>query len=129
MLLGFAFTGFSQVVIITNKSNDVKQISYIDLLLIYKSKLKKWPNGLKIKVTDFDESTEVKKEFYKKIRRTPQSIKNIWLRKRLLGEAKLPKNFTSEDEMLHYISKTPGAIGYISKAKVTGKVKVLYELN
>jgi hypothetical protein len=41
------------------------------------------------------------------------------------GTGAIPKVFTSEDQMIAYISRTAGAIGYVSGAAATNGVKVL----
>jgi ABC-type phosphate transport system substrate-binding protein len=41
------------------------------------------------------------------------------------GEAGMPKLVNSDDEMVDYIARTPGAIGYVSESTKTSGVKVL----
>jgi ABC-type phosphate transport system substrate-binding protein len=41
------------------------------------------------------------------------------------GEAGMPKLFNSEDELVEYVARTPGAIGYVSESTKTPGVKVL----
>jgi ABC-type phosphate transport system substrate-binding protein len=41
------------------------------------------------------------------------------------GEASMPKLVSSEDEMVQYVARTPGAIGYVSDSTKTPGVKVL----
>jgi hypothetical protein len=41
------------------------------------------------------------------------------------GKGSLPKTLSSDAEMVKYVSKTKGAIGYVSAASSTDGVKVL----
>jgi ABC-type phosphate transport system substrate-binding protein len=41
------------------------------------------------------------------------------------GEGSMPKHLNSDEEMVEYVARTSGAIGYVSRNAKTGGVKVL----
>lgn len=41
------------------------------------------------------------------------------------GKATMPKTLGSEADVVAYVAKTPGAIGYVSAAAATARVKIL----
>jgi ABC-type phosphate transport system substrate-binding protein len=41
------------------------------------------------------------------------------------GQAMMPKVFESEEEMVAYVARTPGALGYVSKGVPTSGVRIL----
>ncbi len=48
--------------------------------------------------------------------KTPAQFKNYWKKLVFTGKAKQPKSFKTEKELVEYVGKTKGAIGYISLA-------------
>ncbi len=48
--------------------------------------------------------------------KTPSQFKNYWKKLVFTGKAKQPKAFKTEKELVEYVGKTKGAIGYISLA-------------
>jgi len=52
-------------------------------------------------------------------------MKSIWLKKKLSGKWNPPESVETEDDVFIKVSSTPGAIGFISLAKVTSEVKTL----
>ena len=76
----------------------------------------------------FDNSTDAKAAFYSGITKDQLSLKKIWMKKQLTGEAKAPETVGSDEDVVKKVSSTPGAIGYVKSSAVTGDVKVLLEL-
>lgn len=59
------------------------------------------------------------------IGKSPVSLIVIWRGLVLSGQATMPKTFNSEEELVRYVARTPGAIGYIDKSTPHDGVKVL----
>ena len=65
------------------------------------------------------------------IKKTASQFTNSWKKLVFSGKAKMPKNFATEKEMVAYIAKTSGAIGYVhvntstDASIMTDKVKVI----
>ncbi len=65
------------------------------------------------------------------IKKTANQFKNSWKKLVFSGKAKMPKEFATEKEMVAYIAKTSGAIGYVhvktstDDSIMSDKVKVL----
>jgi ABC-type phosphate transport system substrate-binding protein len=56
---------------------------------------------------------------------TPHQFTNHWRKIVFSGTGKEPTSFESEAELVAFISKTPGAIGYISSSTAHSGVKAL----
>jgi hypothetical protein len=54
-----------------------------------------------------------------------QDFRALWRKAVFTGEGSMPKEFDSEADLLHYVSITPGAIGYVSRVRDGDAVKVL----
>ncbi len=65
------------------------------------------------------------------IKKTSSQFTNSWKKLVFSGKAKMPKEFATEKEMVEYIAKTSGAIGYIhvktsqDSSIMTNKVKAI----
>lgn len=115
----------AQVSIIANKSVQAEGINQTDIKYIYQLNTKKWSDGTKIKLFDYKKKTDLKLAFFKFIKKTPMQLKKEWLRAKLTGGGKPPKEMKSEKQMLQHVADTEGAIGYINSSKVTDDVIVI----
>lgn len=115
----------AQVVVIANKSVVETTISNTMAKDIYSLDVQQWSNGKSIQVFDLKQDNAVKSSFYGFISSNSSNLKKAWLRAKLSGEGTPPTLLNTEEEVLTEVTNTPGAIGYISSAKVTNAVKVL----
>lgn len=116
----------AQVSIVANKSVPDNALTAVKVASIFSLEQVKWSSGDRIVV--FDQNGEAKKEFYSAIGKDPLSMKKDWMKKQLTGEAKAPETVPSDADVINKVSSTPGAVGYVNSASVTGQVKVLLEL-
>jgi ABC-type phosphate transport system substrate-binding protein len=54
-----------------------------------------------------------------------EDFRALWRKAVFTGQGSMPKEFDSEADLLHYVSVTPGAIGYVSRVRDGDAVKVL----
>lgn len=80
---------------------------------------------MRVVVFDLKPAGEVREAFYKLLGKTPSRMKSIWLKKLLMGEGDPPAALPSEEEVLKKVAATPGAIGFVGKAKVTPEVRMI----
>lgn len=116
---------YAQVAIIANKSVPLNHIERSALLDFYTGDIRRWDDGKAIILFDLKPKLEIKEQFYKFLDKTPSRMKSIWLKNMLSGEHDPPEIVKSEEEMLKKVTATPGAVGYISAAKVADDVKIL----
>lgn len=117
-------TAFSQeVVVISHPSSQTAALSLPDLQAIYSGEKKAWANDVPIKVTT---QVNALPAFFDAILRVKASdFKKAWLRLVLQDGAKPPSDFTSDEEVLDFVARTRGAIGYVKAASVSDRVKVI----
>jgi ABC-type phosphate transport system substrate-binding protein len=92
---------------------------------VYRGEVRSWQDGTKIKVCDLGERGETREQFYDYLGIRPSRLKSHWMKQLLTGEGEPPDEADSEDEMIKKVMSTPGAIGYVDKNRVDGKVKLL----
>jgi len=119
-------TGSSaQVAVIAHKTVPVSKIKRSELIDFFTYDVKKWSSGEPILVKDLTLKTEVKTTFYNYLGKSPSRMKSIWLKMMLSGEGDPPERIESEEEMVQKVATTPGALGFVSHAKVNDQVKIL----
>jgi hypothetical protein len=78
----------------------------------FKAKNNFWPNGKSLTVclpeTKSSDAAEVSRKLYNK---TVSEVQKFWLSQVFQGRSRSPMFFESDEEMMNYVAKTPGAIG------------------
>jgi ABC-type phosphate transport system substrate-binding protein len=59
------------------------------------------------------------------VAKTPSQFKNYWRKQVFTGKSRAPRAFKSEKDLLAFVRKTPGAIGYVSAGTRTDGARVL----
>jgi hypothetical protein len=126
LLCIFAHKGYSQIVLIANKGVEMNISAITTVSDIYTLETQKSTNGKAIVV--FDLKTAPNDQLYTAIGKSATELKKIWMKMQLSGDGKAPTALENEDEMIAKVSSVPGAIGYVSQAKVTDAVKTLFTI-
>jgi ABC-type phosphate transport system substrate-binding protein len=89
-------------------------------------RLRKWENGLPIKVHVLPDEHPLHVAFSKNVLRVfPYQLRNAWDRLVFSGTGEEPIRVVSEQQMLEAVSTTPGAIGYLSRSMIDDTAKVI----
>ena len=115
----------AQVVVIVHRDVPADTLSKAQLLDFYSCEIKYWNKDLPVIVIDLKPQTEAKTLFYKFLGMTASRMKSVWLKKMLLGEGEPPGATKTEDEMLEKVATTPGALGFVSREKLSPHVKTV----
>lgn len=118
-------SSFSQIAVIANKNVDMVLNSSAQAKDVFTLEVQMSQNKLPIVVYNL-KSGDVQALFYAALNKTSTELKKIWMKAQLSGEGKAPEGIDSEDAMVAKVASTPGAVGYVSEAKATGDVKVLF---
>lgn len=115
-----------EVAIIVNKENATEDISFNDLVKIFRQE-KQYLDGKKIYLIIRETGSLEKRVVLKKIyKMTNEELKKLWLTKMFRGEiTAFPKTFASNEAVKRFISKVPNAVGFIDAEFLDDTVKVL----
>jgi ABC-type phosphate transport system substrate-binding protein len=113
------------ILIITNKNVAVDTLSKSELKEIFLGSRIKWKDNKSVHFAiSGDESMH--SEFLKTyINRSESQFKRHWKKMVFTGKGEKPKTFKTKEELLEYVSKTDGAIGYIDDNTVAVNVKTI----
>ena len=113
--------------VVVNVANTVTEIDVGDLSRIFLKQTASWPDGSETMPVEIAPDTELRKEFSEAVHgRTAAAIKSYWQRQIFSGKGTPPVEFSSEEDLLLFVSEIPGAVGYVSDSTpLTSGVKEL----
>jgi ABC-type phosphate transport system substrate-binding protein len=59
------------------------------------------------------------------LQKSPEAFRAWWMQYIFTGQGLLPKTFASEADLVGYVGRTRGAVGYATRASVRGNVKCI----
>ncbi len=102
-------------VIIAHPDVETKGLNLVALKNIFLGKTTTWGDKKKIVFVNLS-GGEIHKDFTKRYTsKTTSQYKRYWKKRVFTGKGNMPRCFATEKALLDYVSRTPGAIGYISK--------------
>lgn len=118
----------AQIVVIAHSEVVNDTITTTELHDIYTGDMTFWKDGEPIIVCDLNDSTNTHDQFYAYIGVNSSRIKSIWMKRMLSGESDPPLIYQSGAELSQHISELPGAIGFVDRQHISGKVKILLHI-
>jgi ABC-type phosphate transport system substrate-binding protein len=113
------------IVIIGNKYLAESSLKKQDLRDIYLGKKTGWSDNKKI-VFAIQENPTVTVQFLKNyIHKSATQYASYWKEKVFTGKGIPPKSFSSDKDLIEFVARTEGAVGYVSSVNGLDTVKIL----
>ncbi len=120
--VSISYTG--DIIVIGNKDVPVSSLSTEEIRSIFLGEKVKWDNTRKITFAIL--KTTAHEDFLSKyIGSTDSQYHNYWRKMVFTGKSRSPISFKTAAELLEYVAKTSGAIGYIPSEAYNNKVKII----
>jgi ABC-type phosphate transport system substrate-binding protein len=115
------------IAIIVNNQNQTEELSFKDLVKIFKREKQYWKDGKKIYLVMQEAGSSEKEIVLKEIyRMNDEELKKFWLAKMFRGEiSSFPKTLGSNEAVKRFVSQGSNAIGFIGSSLTDKSVKVL----
>jgi ABC-type phosphate transport system substrate-binding protein len=124
LLVGVTFAQSFQVVV--NVDNITESLSQKELADLFLKKKKKWDDGEVVRPVDLNSTSEVRSLFSKTIlKKNIAAVRSFWQQAAFSGTAIAPPEKKSDLEVIDYVKKYKGAVGYVSYTFDCTDVKVL----
>jgi ABC-type phosphate transport system substrate-binding protein len=92
---------------------------------IYLGKKDKWEDNQKINFSALNNGACQETFIKEYVERSTFQFQNYWKKQIFTGKGQPPRGFDSDADIIDYVSRTSGAIGYSCTPPDTGKVKIL----
>ena len=117
----------SDLVVVANPKSGAESLSREQVVNIFLGRFRQFPSGLTAEPLDLP-ATE-RAYFYRKlVGKDLAEINAYWARLIFSGRTLPPEPLKSEAAVVHRVASTPGAIGYVSRAAVDKRVRIVFEL-
>ncbi len=117
----------ADVVVVANPRSGIESLSRDEVINIFLGRFRQLPSGLPAQPVDLPATQPEKAIFYLRlVNKDLAEINSYWSRLVFSGRTKPPVQANSTDDLLEFIAKTPGAIGYIERSRVDGRVKLVF---
>lgn len=89
-------------------------IGFDEIKDIYRAKYTLWQNKLPVIICLPNSQSAEAKEIYERIySKSIEEVKKFWLAQVFQGRSRSPQFFNTPEDMISFVSKTPGAIGVL----------------
>lgn len=118
-------TSADNLIVIGNKSIPVSKLSHNDIQNIYLGKKKVWANGLKVEMSVLIEGDITNRFLTGYLKKNTHTFNNYWKKQLFTGGGKPPVVFEREKDLVEFVTKTKGAVGYLSSQSTIDNVIIL----
>lgn len=116
----------SSFVVIVNPKNPTSTASRDFLSAAFLKRTTRWSDGEAIRPVDQRPSSTVRKAFSESVlKRSVVAVRNYWQQRIFSGRDVPPPELDSDREVVEYVLKNRGAVGYVSSGAATGEAKVI----
>ncbi|MBU0996077.1 MAG: hypothetical protein KJ737_26575 [Proteobacteria bacterium] len=115
----------SEVLIIANKDMTINSLSKAEIKNIFLGMTTFWPDNTKITFATLVKLEVHKRFVVKYTNKSTDQFRAYWRNQLFIGKGRIPKIFKTEQEIVNFVAKTDGAIGYVSPSAAIDTVKVI----
>jgi ABC-type phosphate transport system substrate-binding protein len=125
LLLSFT-THNGAVELIANPNVSEENLSRSFVRSIFTMRMTSWPSGMPIRVFVLGDKDKLHARFSKRMLGVfPHQLRRAWNRQIFSGIGQAPEKVKSESEMRAKVSRTPGAIGYLSEDMINEQIRTI----
>ena len=119
----------AELVVITNPKSGIDRLSRDEVANIFLGRFRQLPSGLSAFPADLPATQPERAAFYRLlVNKELAEINSYWARLVFSGRTVPPRQSDGNDDLLKWLAATPGGIGYMERAKVDGRVRIVFEL-
>lgn len=120
----------ADTVVVMNARSGVERLSRDEVINIFLGRYRRLPTGSTALPVDQPEQGGLKAEFYRRlVNKDLNEIQAYWARLIFSGKTPPPRQAASAAEVLALLASDPGAVGYLDRAQVNGRVRIVLDLS
>lgn len=99
---------------IVNPMNHADAVDRAFVAQAFLKKIRQWPDGATIQPVDLDQESELRRAWsLELLGRSVEAVKNYWEQMIFSGRDLPPPEMRSDDDVVDFVLRKPGAIGYV----------------
>jgi len=123
---GTSRAGSSSYRVIVNPANASSVLERKFLTEVFLKRSTRWPTGELIRPVDQGTDSAARRHFSEEVlNRSVAAVKSYWQQMIFSGRAIPPPELDNDEEVVRYVAKYPGAVGYVSGAGDLAGVKAV----
>ncbi len=112
--------------VVVNPNNPTASLDRETVAEAFLKKTTEWPEGATMRPVDLPASSPVRRQFSEEVlHRSVSEVKGYWQQRIFSGRDVPPPELDSDDEVIKYVLKYEGGIGYVSGGAALNGAKVL----
>lgn len=120
----------TDLVVIANPASGVERLSRDEVTALFMGRSKKLPSGVTALPIDQAASNPAKAKFYEEvINKGLPEVNSYWARLIFSGQGSPPRQADNVAEVIEIVGSNKGAIGYVPKASVDKRVRIVLDLS
>jgi len=113
-------------VVVVHPQNPLRATSREFLERAFLKKVTRWEGGEPIRPIDLEPESETRKAFSQRVlQRAVSSVRSYWLQRIFTGRELPPPEVGSDAQVLSYVRRHAGAVGYVSRDADVGDVPTI----
>ncbi len=117
------------LVVVVNPDSGVERLTHSEVINIFLGSFRQLPSGIVAIPVDLPKSHPGREEFYRQlVGKNPAEINAYWARLIFSGRTRPPIQAEQAEEAIALVQNVVGAITYLERSKVGGKLKIVFEL-
>jgi hypothetical protein len=118
----------ADMVVVASPKSSIEHLSRQEVVYLYMGRLRQLPSGIPAVPLDLAVDSPERADFYRQlVSKEPAEIRAYWARLIFSGGTHPPLMAENREDMIQRLNSKPGAIGYLERAKVDSRVKVVFE--
>jgi ABC-type phosphate transport system substrate-binding protein len=115
-----------EFVVIVNADNPIASVGRKFLTDAFLKKSTRWPHGELIRPVDQAPDTDVRRRFTDDVlKRSVAAVRSYWQQLIFAGRDVPPPEVGNDEQVVEYVQKHSGSVGYVSAAAKLGRVKAV----
>ena len=120
----------AELVVVVDARSPVTHLSQAEVVNIFMGRYRQLPGGDAAYPVDQPKGSELRADFYQRlVEKSPSEINAYWARLHFSGAARPPASAEDSSEVLSYVLKMRGAIGYVERTKADSRFRIVLSLS
>jgi ABC-type phosphate transport system substrate-binding protein len=112
------------IIVHPNNRNTVVDRKFVEDAFL--KKVTRWPDDALIRPVDLPQSSEVRRRFSGDVlKRSVDAVRGYWQQRIFSGRDVPPPELDTDDDVVNYVIKNEGAVGYVSGGAARGSARTV----